>query len=192
MADCWDFVIENEDRLRAFVEVACKGQYHLYDDLWASCVMDRVQGIFATYDVNHESGASLSTHMFASIRLYIYKFMAKQAQGRVKGGKFQGQLSTDYDEVATESEIEHELETRELVQYVLTRLPEYDARLLRMYHWDEMTFQEMADELGFNAKGSARLHYRSALKRPFTDQSHRKQYPLYFIIRRFIEYFTQI
>lgn len=168
MADCWDFVIENEERLRSFVEVACRGNYHLLDDLWASCVMDRVEGIHATYDPQHISGASLKTHMFASIRFYIYKYMNKQAQGKVKGGKYQGQLSTDYDEAAEESREVMELETRELVQYVMGKLPEYDARLLKMYHWDEMTFQEMADELGYHAKGSARLHYIAALKRATT------------------------
>ncbi len=168
MPDCWDFVIENENKLKAFVEVACRGNYHLLDDIWAACIMDRVQNIHATYDPRHESGASLKTHMFASIRFYIYKYMNKQAQGRVKGGKYQGQLSTEYDEEAEESRAVIELEAAETVQYVLGKLPEYDVELLKMYHWDGMTFQQMADALGFHAKGSARLHYLAALKRATT------------------------
>jgi len=159
MEPWWEFVVQHEAELRRMCRRAVKQRLDLEEDLYSAVVIDRAESIYNTYDPDHPSGAPLKTHMFINMRLYAHKWMA--TQGRPRAARFDVQLSDGHD-VRTEENAD--LAEREWVEVLLSRLDVYHQRIVRLYHWEGLTFQEIAHRLGYSAKGTARNHYIEALE----------------------------
>lgn len=162
MEDHWSFVLKHERELRNLCAVMCRGRNDVIDELYSDCVIGRAPNIWATYDTNHESCTTMRTHMFTNMKFYMWKWM--NCMGRRYSERNDTSLSSTYDIPGNNQDITLILDLKDRVEVILDRISEYDADILYMYHWEGLTFKEMAERLGVLSKGTARNRYIEAMK----------------------------
>ena len=135
---------------------AAYGRSDLADELFGEC-LDRVDGCFRTWDIEHPSQRSLNGHVKNSLRLYCFKWMRARY---IKQSRTQP-LCVDVD--ATD-ETHGNLDVADEVYYIMARLSALDAKILHMYTVDGLTFIEIGEALGFS-KSTARNYFNQALAR---------------------------
>lgn len=156
----WEFVLAHEKRLKKLCASQCRGRTDVIDELWCDVVVGRAEAIYKTYNPEHESGASLTSHMITNMRFYMFKWIT--SMGRPYSNRHQQRLPEDYDREGVQRD---ELELKDWVNTIMERLSEYDRSILHMYHYQDMTFKEIAAVLGYRAKGTARSRYLDAMER---------------------------
>ena len=138
----------------------CRGRRDLLDDLFAEC-LDRADRVMANFDPDK---GTLEAHMKSSLKWYVWKFLNRHARAKSLGKICAGSLPYDPDlerRSVRDREVER-MEHREELDVVMSQLTEREQELLVMRDAREMTFQEIADELGVS-KYQAREGYRRAL-----------------------------
>jgi len=165
----WEWFVDNEPLVRAVVKTACRGCWYLQDELFSEAC-SRLPDIFDNYDVQHKSGAKISTKVVGDLRWHLWRYMGKRLQSfhvSIDATIDCGFVNDENNALLSVLSIEltqHELDTRDQVQFILGKLIAYDRHILALYHLGENTFDDIANILGCSI-GAAHKDYHAALLR---------------------------
>lgn len=122
---------------------------HLIDDMTSECV-DRADQVANTYD--ELKGASLSTHMKVNLRWYVFKRLRKmQRLPRPTS------IPVDLPERTPDT-----FQCQRVI-VVMEKLNELDRVIIVLRHVNDMSFQQIANELGVS-RNTARTYYHEAMR----------------------------
>lgn len=139
----WELLIEYEASIRRMLR---RLSIKYEEELWSEVVLDRIERIVELWDGERHP----KPYIISNLRWYAFKWLQK--------------LETHHEIWDVErSYTETKHITRDAVNNILSRMNEYDALILQMYHIGSYTFQEIADSLGIS-KATANNHYHKAMR----------------------------
>jgi len=144
MIDPWRYARENEAHIRRVASRLCHGNPDIVEDLVGEAMV-RLPRIAETYDPTRK----VKFHTYATVCLRWY--MSKMLRKRNK---------TREDDFVEEPEFLHafDLDEEEEVSNMLEGLHWRERRAVRAKVLENLTFEEIGDEMGV-AKGTARNYY---------------------------------
>lgn len=125
--DPWEYIIENERRLRYLCVAGSRGRRYLVDDIWSDVVLDKVPRCIELWDCERP----LWTYVSSSLKAYIWKYVNKY-------------LSQAPMEDLRERYVVIENDTRLRVIELLERLSDQAREILYLKHFMSFTFEEIA------------------------------------------------
>lgn len=156
--DGLEWIAQNEKMVRKICSLCSRGRDDLVEDLYSYC-LDRIQAIADTWDP--EKGAKMSTHIFANLKWYLWKYMNRYERHCTKFA------ALEYgDDVPSRrlADSMPSIDAKEEVQFILEQLNDWDGYLLLMRDGHGYTFQEIA-EANDLSKNTVRTHYWRAMER---------------------------
>lgn len=110
-----------------------------------------------------------------SIKSYLYRAVHNSCLNKIKQQTVRNSYAADYQHVGHSSvaSVSQLLENKELasqIQHAMDELPEQCKRIFAMSRFEQLKYQQIADELGMNVKavehqmGKALKHLRNKLK----------------------------
>jgi len=146
----WEFYLQYENMIRYFARRIGPTQV---DELMSEAAL-RLPRIFELYD----GIRPLKTYVISQLKWYFYKYVTRSSH----------RPTVDLPEdIGYCEKSDSSLE----VQLLLKGIPNEDAKLLILRHCYELTYDEIADVLGFGSYGTARRACMAALERTKRDLS---------------------
>lgn len=152
----WQFIESYNDQLRAIIKRACRNRRDVEDEMYSDVVPTAVVAAMSTYD---SKKGNLKAHVMRTVRLRSLKWWWRWR-------KWYSYHSSIEQDVLVENDHGVSIEVYDL----LDKLCPYDRGVIVMYHLMEMTFEEVALVLSVS-KGTARNHYKIAIKRLYAMSS---------------------
>lgn len=139
----WEWILENETRLRYLCRLGCRGRYDLVDDLYHDVVLARMPNIWDQYDSER---AAFWTYASKNLRFYIWKHMNRRAR----------RATDDLENV--EEPVEYfDLGSSLRVHDLLDGLDENEKRIIVCRFVYELTYKEIADLIGVSRPIASRM-----------------------------------
>ena len=138
------------------------------DDLCAEVFLCIVRDDFALLR-QFRGQSSLATYLTVMARRIVVREMMKR-----KSAARLGQLANEFvaaNATSPELEAEHELSDREEVERLIDRLDQYEAEVVRMFHLEGKTYQEISDSVGIseNSVGPMLSRARQKMRQTGSD-----------------------
>lgn len=111
---------------------------------------DVVQQVFVSMWEKH---AQLDIH--TSVRAVLYKAVHNACLNRLKHRKVRAEYASEYQHSQSEAMQDQELQAKELevkIQEAIAKMPEQCARIFTMSRFEQLRYQEIADQLGLSVK----------------------------------------
>jgi len=149
----WDFLEQHDKSIRFLIKRAVRRCYGdkkaLAEELYSDVVLVKVPILIERYDST--KGASLITYVKRSLAWYFIRHVKRANRKRMSRipDNFDAEFSCNHD-------------TKLDVYNALVRLPPKQRAVVRWYHFEDMTFQEIAD-LWEMPKSSVRNLYLEAI-----------------------------
>lgn len=149
----WSFFEREQGAIRALCRRYCRGQ-DVVEELQSECA-ERLPSIVNTYVMG--SSASLRTHVFASLKWYLWKLMNQRAR--------HGQQYEHVGDRVERLDSVHVSETSDAadqVQSILDAMPPYERSILVLHYLCGMTLPEISGIIDVSY-GMTRAHYKKSL-----------------------------
>jgi RNA polymerase sigma-70 factor (ECF subfamily) len=140
------------------------------DDLCAEVFLATVQNEFALLR-NFRGKSSLATYLtVVARRIVVKELLTRMSAARLGDGAPSGPLSGVPD---TSPPVEERLENQEEVERLLGGLKGTEAQVVRMYHLDGMTYEEISSAIGMpmNSIGPILSRARNKMRRAGVDST---------------------
>lgn len=164
--DAWAWLIQYEPSLRKMIRRRCSDCKWLLEEAWDE-VVDVVPRILEERWDPAEGGAYNYVRRY--MQWHLHKFVQRRGSGRVGGRRDQLGNRVDTVELVDERSAhtvplaDSDQDLPDLVQYILEGLPTRERVVLEARYFGDMTYQEVADELGISKSSAVALGQRAML-----------------------------